>query len=376
MTTNNELTSSRDGIIVRTSLIGIAANVFLAAFKAAVGILAGSIAVVLDAVNNLSDAFSSLITIIGTKLASREPDAKHPYGYGRIEYLSATLISVIVLYAGITSLTESVKKIINPEVPDYSAASLIIIAAGVAVKVLLGRYVKSVGEKVNSDSLINSGEDATLDSIISASTLAAALLFMWKGISLEAWLGAVISVVIVKSGCEMLSDMLSRMLGERVDSELSREIKATVCEADGALGAYDLFLHDYGPDRMMGSVHVEVPDTMSADELDVMTRRIQKAVYEKHNVIMTAVGIYSHNTKKDEASKIYENVRRIAAAYEHVLQIHGFYCSVEDRKIRFDVVVDFKAPDRNEVWQSVMKDVREAYPDYDIAVALDSDTSD
>ena len=376
MTMNNELTSSRDGLIVRTSLIGIAANVFLAAFKAAVGILAGSIAVVLDAVNNLSDAFSSLITIIGTKLASRKPDAKHPYGYGRIEYLSATLISVIVLYAGITSLTESVKKIINPEVPDYSAASLIIIAAGVIVKVLLGRYVKSVGEKVNSDSLINSGEDATLDSIISASTLAAALLFMWKGISLEAWLGAAISAVIIKSGCEMLSDMLSRMLGERVDGELSKEIKATVCEADGALGAYDLFLHDYGPDRMMGSVHVEVPDTMSADELDVMTRRIQKAVYEKHHVIMTAVGIYSRNTKNDEASKIYENVRRIVSAYEHVLQIHGFYCSTQDRKIRFDVVVDFKAPDRNEVWQSVIKDVREAYPDYDIAVALDSDTSD
>lgn len=376
MTMNNELTSSRDGIIVRTSLIGIAANVFLAAFKAAVGILAGSIAVVLDAVNNLSDAFSSLITIIGTKLASRKPDAKHPYGYGRIEYLSATLISVIVLYAGITSLTESVKKIINPEVPDYSAASLIIIAAGVAVKVLLGRYVKSVGEKVNSDSLINSGEDATLDSIISASTLAAALLFMWKGISLEAWLGAVISAVIIKSGCEMLSGMLSRMLGERVDSELSKEIKATICEADGALGAYDLFLHDYGPDRMMGSVHVEVPDTMNADELDVMTRRIQKAVYEKHHVIMTAVGIYSRNTKDDEVAEIYENVRRIAAGYEHVLQIHGFYCSIEDKKIRFDVVVDFKAPDRNEVWQSVMKDVREAYPDYDIAVALDSDISD
>jgi hypothetical protein len=169
MTTSNN-PKSRDAIIVRTSLIGIGANLFLAAFKAMAGILAGSIAVVLDAVNNLSDAMSSLITIIGTKLASRKPDSKHPYGYGRIEYLSATLISVIVLYAGVTSLVESVKKIINPEVPDYSALSLIIITAGVIVKILLGRYVKSVGEKVNSDSLINSGEDATLDSIISAST--------------------------------------------------------------------------------------------------------------------------------------------------------------------------------------------------------------
>lgn len=376
MTTNKDITSSRDRIIVRTSLIGIGANVFLAAFKAAVGILAGSIAVVLDAVNNLSDAMSSLITIIGTKLAGKKPDSKHPYGYGRIEYLSATLISVIVLYAGVTSLIESVKKIIEPEVPDYSVLSLVIITAGVIVKILLGRYVKSVGEKVNSDSLINSGEDATLDAVISASTLVAALLFMWKDISLEAWLGAVISLVIIRSGIEMLSDMISRMLGERVDGELSREIKATVCSIEGARGAYDLILHDYGPDRMMGSVHVEVPDTMTADQLDVMTRKIQDTVLDKHNVILTAIGFYSHNTKNDEASEIYETVRKIASEYEHVLQIHGFYCNPADRRMRFDAVISFKAPDRNAVWHALTQEVQQAYPDYRISITMDADTSD
>lgn len=367
---------SRDRIIVRTSMIGIGANLFLAAFKAAAGILAGSIAVILDAVNNLSDAMSSLITIIGTKLAGKKPDSKHPYGYGRIEYLSATLISVIVLYAGVTSLIESVKKIIEPEVPDYSVLSLVIITAGVIVKILLGRYVKSVGEKVNSDSLINSGEDATLDAVISASTLVAALLFMWKDISLEAWLGAVISLVIIRSGIEMLSDMISRMLGERVDGELSREIKATVCSIEGARGAYDLILHDYGPDRMMGSVHVEVPDTMTADQLDVMTRKIQDTVLDKHNVILTAIGFYSHNTKNDEASEIYETVRKIASEYEHVLQIHGFYCNPADRRMRFDAVISFKAPDRNAVWHALTQEVQQAYPDYRISITMDADTSD
>lgn len=367
---------SRDRIIVRTSMIGIGANLFLAAFKAAAGILAGSIAVILDAVNNLSDAMSSLITIIGTKLAGKKPDSKHPYGYGRIEYLSATLISVIVLYAGVTSLIESVKKIIEPEAPDYSVLSLVIITAGVIVKILLGRYVKSVGEKVNSDSLINSGEDATLDAVISASTLVAALLFMWKDISLEAWLGAVISLVIIRSGIEMLSDMISRMLGERVDGELSREIKATVCSIEGARGAYDLILHDYGPDRMMGSVHVEVPDTMTADQLDVMTRKIQDTVLDKHNVILTAIGFYSHNTKNDEASEIYETVRKIASEYEHVLQIHGFYCNPADRRMRFDAVISFKAPDRNAVWHALTQEVQQAYPDYRISITMDADTSD
>ena len=375
MTMKNE-EMSREGIIVRTSIIGIAANLFLAAFKAAVGILAGSIAVVLDAVNNLSDALSSLITIIGTKLASKKPDSKHPYGYGRIEYLSATIISVIVLYAGVTSLVESVKKIITPETPDYSVVSLIIIAAGVVVKILLGRYVKGVGEKVDSDSLVNSGEDATNDAVISSATLVAAVLFMMTGLSLEAYLAAVISVVIIKSGIEMLSDMISRMLGERVDSELSKEIKATVASVEGARGAYDLFLHDYGPDRMMGSVHVEVPDTMTADQLDVMTRTIEKRVFAKHHVALTAVGFYSHNTKNDESAKIYENIRRIVSDIDHVLQIHGFYCDLKEKTIRFDAVVDFKAPDRNAVWQQVCAAVLEAYPDYKLTVALDADTAD
>ena len=168
---------SREKTIVRTSIIGIIANVFLAGFKAVIGLMTNSIAIVLDAVNNISDAGSSLITIVGTKLAGKEPDKKHPFGYGRIEYLSAMIISVIVLYAGITSFVESVKQIMHPETPAYNAVSLIIVAVAVVVKVLLGRYVKRVGVRVNSDSLINSGEDATLDSIISASTLGAAGLF-------------------------------------------------------------------------------------------------------------------------------------------------------------------------------------------------------
>ena len=209
----------RDRKIIRTSIIGILANIFLVAFKAFIGLTSNSIAIVMDAVNNLSDAASSVITIIGTKLARKEADRKHPFGYGRIEYLSAMVISVLVLYAGITAFIESVKKIITPETPDYTPVALIIVAAGVIVKIALGLYVKSVGKKVNSDSLINSGQDATLDSIISASTLVAAAVYIIFHISLEAWLGAVIAVVIIKSGIEMLRDTLSKILGERADAE-------------------------------------------------------------------------------------------------------------------------------------------------------------
>jgi cation diffusion facilitator family transporter len=259
MEKTNNSDASREKTIIRTSIIGIIANVFLAAFKAVIGIMTHSIAIVLDAVNNISDAGSSLITIVGTKLAGKEPDKKHPFGYGRIEYLSAMIISVIVLYAGITSFVESVKQILHPETPEYNTISLIIVAVAVVVKVLLGRYVKSVGEKVNSDSLINSGEDATLDSIISASTLVAAGFFMIFHISLEAWLGAIISVVIIKSGIEMLRDTISKILGEQNDPELARNIKNTVTSFPDVHGAYDLVLNNYGPDAWNGSIHIEVP---------------------------------------------------------------------------------------------------------------------
>ena len=193
---------NRDKTIIRTSMIGILANVFLAGFKAVIGLMTHSVAITLDAVNNISDAGSSLITIVGTKLAGKEPDKKHPFGYGRMEYLSAMVISLIVLYAGITSFTESVKKIIKPETPSYTSIAIVIVTVAVLVKIVLGAYVKKVGERVHSDSLVNSGQDATLDSVISAATVVAAVVYITTGLSLEAWLGAVISLIIIKSGVE------------------------------------------------------------------------------------------------------------------------------------------------------------------------------
>ena len=371
--TLNKNEVSREKTIVKTSIIGIIANVFLAAYKAVIGLMTHSIAIVMDAVNNISDAGSSLITIIGTKLAAREPDKKHPFGYGRIEYLSAMIISVIVLYAGVTSFIESVKKIIDPEIPDYSAVSLIIIAVAVVVKLILGRYVKSVGLKVNSDSLINSGADALLDSIISVTTLIAAGIYLLLDISLEAWLGALISLVIVKSGIEMLRDTISQLLGQQNDPDLSKSIKKTVSAFPDVRGAYDLVLNNYGPDTWNGSIHIEVPDTYSAAKLDELIRDIQAEVYQKHRVLLTAVGVYSVNTKDAEIKETQEKVQKIVLSHEYARQIHGFYL-IKDRKImRFDIVVSFDAEDRKVLFDHIIEDVQKEFPEYQLQVAMDTD---
>jgi len=368
-----KMQDDRDRVIIRTSVIGIAANLFLAAFKAAVGLLSHSIAVVLDAVNNLSDALSSVITIIGTRLASRKPDAKHPLGHGRIEYLSAMIVAAIVLYAGLTSLVESVKSILHPQTPDYSPAALIIIASAVLVKLLLGRYVKSVGEKVNSGSLVASGSDALFDAILSGSVLLSAIIYLVFHISLEAWVGVLISVFIIRSGMEMLSDTVDEILGKRLDRTYINEIRQTICEDPDVYGAYDLILHSYGPERYIGSVHVEVEDTMTADQIDLMERRVAENVYKKHGVALAGIGIYSRNTQSDEVKQMRSAITHMVMKHEGAMQMHGFYVNLEEKSINFDVILDFALPDRLEVFGQIGDEIRAAYPDYELNMSMDID---
>lgn len=366
----------RNKVIIRTSFIGIAANLFLAGFKAAVGLLSSSIAIVLDAVNNLSDVLSSVITIIGTKLAGKKPDKKHPFGHGRIEYISALTIAVIVLYAGITSLVESVKKIIHPKTPEYTAAAIIIVAAAVLVKIVLGLYVKKTGQKVNSSALIASGTDALMDSVISFSTLAAAVIFIVTGVSLEAWLGAIISIVIIKSGIGMLKDSLSDIIGQRVDSSISKEVKRTICTFPEVQGAYDLVLHSYGPDHLIGSVHIEVPDTMTVSKLDKLERKITEKVLDEHSIILAGISVYSMNTGNSKASDMYREIRRRVMSHEYVLQIHGFFLDEETKTLKFDIIIDFAAPDAKAIYNDICEEIKALYPDYDVSIVLDLDVSD
>ena len=365
---------NRNRVIVRTSIIGILTNVLLAAFKAMIGIVSNSIAVTLDAVNNLSDALSSIITIIGTKLAGRLPDKKHPLGYGRIEYLSAMIISGIVLYAGITSAVESVKKIIHPEKPDYSVISLVIIAVAVVVKIVLGRYVKAKGRQVNSGSLIASGSDAMFDAVLSGSVLVSAIIYMVSGISLEAYVGVVIACFIIKAGVEMMTETLNEILGVRADKEKTDRIKELLAEEPEVRGAYDLIIYNYGPDKDLASVHIELPDTMTAREIDKLTRRLERKVYKETGVVLAGVGLYSYNTGNDEAADIRRDVRERVMAHDWAIEFHGFYVDIEAKEMMFDVVMSFDIKPREGV-QIIYNEIREAYPDYDIHIAPDADIS-
>lgn len=367
---------NREKIIINTSILGIVSNIFLSSIKAIIGLVSNSIAIVMDSINNLSDAFSSLITIIGTKLASKQPDKKHPYGHGRIEYLSAMTIAIIILYAGVTSTIESIKKIISPETPDYSTTSIIIIICAILVKVFLGLYVKKVAKKVNSDSLFNSAQDALMDSIISLSTLVAAIIYLVFNISIESYLGLFISLIIIKSGIDMLRNTVSQVLGERVNEELALSVKKTIIGYDEVYGVYDLFLNNYGPDKYMGSVHIEVEDTLTALQIDALTRKITEEVLELYNVLLVAVGIYAINTADDEVISMRNNINEIVCSYDSVLQIHGFYLEKSSKTIYFDLIIDYSQNDRETLYKDIYDRIKNEYKDYKLCIKLDIDASE
>lgn len=365
----------REKSIVKVSIVGIVVNLVLVAFKAFVGFVTGSIAVILDAVNNLSDALSSVITIIGAKLAGRAPDKEHPYGHGRIEYLSSVVIAVLVLLAGLTSFKESVDKILHPSAANYTTVSLIIIAAAVLTKYFLGRYVSLQGKKLNSQSLIASGADATFDAVLSLSTLVAAAISLLFHLSVEGYLGVIISVVILKAGMEILMESIGSIIGLRVDSDLVGRMKETICSFDHVHGAYDLTLHNYGPERIMGSVHIEVDDVLTAREIHYLTRRISAKIYQEFGIILT-VGIYASNTEDDEYAAMKERLEAIAEENPDVLQVHAFYADKERHMVTFDLVVSFDADSPQAVSEAVTAQMKAEFPEYVFYPVIDTDVSD
>ena len=365
----------RNTQIIRTSIIGIVANVLLAAFKALVGILASSIAIIMDAVNNLSDALSSVITIVGTKLSERPADRKHPFGFGRIEYFSAIIIAVIVLSTGVTSLIESVKKIFNPTEPTYTTTTLIVIVVAIVVKLLLGQYVKRKGQQLKSDALIASGADALFDAVITLATLVSAGVMLLWHVSLDGVLGALISLVIIKAGVEMLASPVNELLGAKVSPELVSDVKREVKAFDGVHGVYDIILHNYGPNVMIGSLHISVPDTMTAYDIHGLTRKISTQIFDKHGIILT-VGVYSLATGDNRRADLQKKVLQTLASKKEIVQVHGFYYNENDRRLSVDVVPDITVHDDAALIAQLTTDIQPIVPDMTVTIVVDHNYSE
>ena len=361
--------------IIRTSIIGIIANVLLAGFKALVGLLAHSVAIVLDAVNNLSDALSSVITIIGTKLSMKPADQKHPFGYGRVEYFTAIIIAVIVLTTGITSLIESIKKIIHPTQPDYTIVTLVVIIVAIVAKLALGWYVRRQGKKLDSDALVASGSDALFDAVITLATLVSAGIMLIWNVSIDGYLGALISLVIIKAGIEMLASPINQLLGSRASQDLVHQIKTEIMQMEGVQGIFDIILHGYGPNLSIGSLHIGIPDTMTAHEIHGLTRQIAEMMMVRHGIIMT-VGIYANATGDDKLAELQGTVVQTLVNLEQVRQVHGFYYDEKSNLLSIDVVPDLSVTDDQAFTQNLLDRLKQVLPDQTVSILIDHNYSD
>ena len=368
----------RESTIVKTSIIGIVGNVLLVGFKATIGFIAGSISIVVDALNNLTDVLSSVITIIGTKISNKKPDKKHPFGHGRVEYITSTLVAFLILFAGGLAIYESIKSIIdyftNKTLPQFTVWSLVIIGVAILVKVGIGVFYKIQGNRVNSSALKASGTDALWDAVLSTGTLIGAIFAYTLGWYVEGYLGILIGLFIIKSGIGILTESFSLIIGERYDKEEINKIRKDIMAIEGVQGAYDLIINNYGPKKNIGSVHIGVANSLTAREVQIIERNITAMMYMKYDTIMT-VGIYADFIETAVSKNIHQYLSSIINDNKNILQLHGFFVDEEKKLCNFDIVISFDEDEPEIVVENVKKAMEEKFPEYTFIVTLDSDYS-
>lgn len=358
--------------IVRVGLWGIAVNFLYAGLKGAIGLLSGSIAISIDAVNNLNDAITSVIAVGGIKLASKPADRQHPFGHGRIEYVGAMLISTLIVIVGAAAFVNAVEKIISPTETHYNAVMLAIMATGVVAKFSLGVYTARAARSLDSDSLWGSGAENLFDSVVGLGTMVSAGILMIWDIDLDGWFAAVISLVLVRSGLKILKSTFNDILGRRIDAGLSSRIKADIMEFPQVEGVYDLIVNNYGAKNLVGSVNIEIPETLTAREIHALTLKIQRRLSSRYHLYM-AVGIYAAS-ENPEVRKLECEVEAAVMSCKGARQLHGFF--VDGREVSFDIVVDFSVKDRDAFALGMQEKLHGEFPAYTFNVNVDIDYCD
>ena len=346
--------SSRQERIIRTSLIGILVNLLIAAVKIVIGTLASSIAIVSEGINNATDAGSSFLTYVGTKLSGKHPDEKHPFGYGRIEYLTGMVVGILILYAGISML-------------------MVLIVAGTAVtKFCLGMYTIKIGKSVESEVLLAVGEDGRNDSFYSGLTILSSVIFLFTGFSLDAYAGIVFSFVVIKSGVDALKNTASDLIGRSGKEELARQLYKEIRATDGVISAIDMMLHDYGPDRYSGSVNIEIDHKRSIGEVYEEIHRLQLRIMEEYHVTMV-FGIYAVDEDTSSVVDIRRYIGKFVRVNEHVKCFHALYLSKGTNTIYCDFIVDYALRDWEGLRKSFTDYMKKQYPEYEISLTIETE---
>ena len=363
---------SREGIIAGTSGLGIIVNLLIAAIKVILGLLANSIAIISEGVNNASDALTSVLTLVGTKLAGKKPDKKHPFGYGRIEYLTSLIIAIAILITGFEMITSSVELIFNPEPMDISIAALLAVAISAVIKFFLGIYTIKQGKRADSGALTAVGLDCRNDSFVSVVTIASAIIFLVFDFSIDAYVGIFTSLIILKAGFEVLKDTVSELLGKPGDEELAEKLYKEIRSTEGVLGAADMMLHNYGPDAYSGSVNIEMDHEMTVGEIYEILHALQLRIMYEHKVTMV-FGIYAVDNDHEDVKAIRKTVADFVLAQEHVKSFHAVYLDPNSPKIYCDLIVDYDLADWDALREEFAAYMAERFPENEIVLTVETE---
>ena len=362
----------RERLIARTSALGIVTNLLIAGLKLALGLLTSSIAIASEGVNNATDALTSVLTLVGAKLACKHPDAKHPFGYGRIEYLTALVIATLILISGVEMLRASVKLMFKPEPLSISLLTLVIVAVTAVVKFGLGAYTMAMGRKVGSGALEALGLDSRNDSFISLVTIASAVVFLVWGLSIDAYAGAFTALVIIKSGFEVLRSTVSELLGRPGERELAMRLYEQVRGTPGVIGAADMMLHNYGPGAWSGSVNVEIDHEVSVGDIYRTLHALQLKIMHEEKVTMV-FGVYAVDNDHEEVKRIRKAIGSFVHAYEGAKGFHAIYLDPPTGKLYCDIVVDYSLKDWEGLRTEFLAYMKEAFPEHEVVLTIETE---
>lgn len=363
---------TREGIIQGTSFLGILVNLLVASVKVILGLLASSMAIISEGINNASDALTSVLTLLGSKLAGKKPDAKHPFGYGRIEYLTSLVIAVLIIITGVEMIKSSIELIFNPKEMDISLVAIIAVAISAVIKFILGVYTIKMGGKADSETLRAVGLDCRNDSFISLVTIASAIIFIVFEVSIDAYVGIFMSILVLKIGVEVLIDTIGELIGRPGEEELAKKLYKEIKSEEIILNAADMKLHNYGPEKYSGSVNVEIDHEKTVEEVYEKLHALQLHIMHEYDVTMV-FGIYAVDNDHEEVKAIRKSVGSFLKSHEHILNFHAIYLEPETNKLYCDLVVDYKLKDWDSLREEFTNYMRELYPNNELVLTIETE---
>ena len=363
---------SRDAVVAVTSILGIIINVLIAAVKVAIGVFASSIAILSSGVNNATDALTSVLTLVGTRLSAKRPDARHPFGYGRIEYLTSLVIASLILVSGFEMLISSVELIFEPAEIRISYLMLAIIAVTAVIKYFLGHYMIRTGRKVDSGALVAVGVEGRNDAYVSLVTLLSAGVFLVLGWDIDAYAGVFTSVIILKAGFDVLRETVSELLGKPGQEELAKQLYRELRSEPLVVNAADMMLHNYGPERYSGSVNLEVSHEKTVGEVYQQLHQLQLRIMHEYKVTMV-FGIYAVDNDHERIRQLRQDVSAFVLAHEHVKSFHALYIEPGTERIYCDVVVDYDLKDWEGLEVEFKAYLAQRYPHSEVELTVETE---